>query len=79
MQACYMYEYMDGLEKSGAPAEYGRYKAVCTVRTLGLLKSTVHLSKTNFGTLQHLWSKTLLLDLKMFFNSLIKLDELYDY
>ena len=33
---------------------------------------------TNLGTLCNLWSKTLLLDLKMFFNSLIKLNELYE-
>ena len=38
---------------------------------------TVHLSRTNLGTLPRLFCKTLLLDLKMFFDSTIKLVELY--
>ena len=38
---------------------------------------TVHLSGTNSGTLHGLCCKNLLLDFKMFFNSYIKLNELY--
>ena len=38
---------------------------------------TVPLGKTNYGTLRRFFCKTLLLDLKMFFDSGIKLVELY--